>query len=210
MKTRILIADDHAILRQGIRKVIADRIPDCEIGEAEDAASALRELHRHPWEVLILDINMPGRNGFEVLAEARGHFPNLAILVFSSMPEEEMGLRAIKAGAAGYLYKQSAPDVLFQAVDTVRKGGQYFSNVVAQQMVADLQRGTDQPRAAALSDREVEVCCLAAKGKSVKEIAGELKLSPKTISTFRTRAFEKIAVKIDVELARVFREQGLI
>ncbi len=207
--TRILITDDHAILRQGLKQILADEIVDAKFGEAGDSAQALALLHKEVWDVLILDINMPGRNGFEVLADVKRHFPTLPVLVLSSTPEDQLGLRAIRSGAAGYLSKQTAPEQLVDAVRTVLAGGQFISDALAQKIVADLRRDTDRPRHEALSDRELQVFKLTVAGKSLKEIAAELALSAKTISTFRARIFEKLGVKNDIELARYAHEQGL-
>lgn len=207
--TRILIADDHAILRQGLKQILADEIPGVVFGDAGSAADALARLHEGAWDVLVLDINMPGRNGFEVLAEVRQNFPELPVLVLSSTPEDQLGLRALKAGASGYLNKQIAPERLVEAVRKVIAGEQFISPVLARQFLTDLRRGTEQPRHLALSARELQVCQMAAAGKSVKEIAAELALSPKTVSTFRARVFDKLAVKNDVELVRYMQEHGL-
>ncbi len=205
----ILIADDHAILRQGLKQILAEEIPGAKFGDAGNAAEALALLHKQAWDALVLDINMPGRNGFEVLAEVRRGFPRLAVLVLSSTPEDQLGVRAIKAGAAGYLNKQTAPERLVEAVQTVLAGRQFISGSLGERLVAELRRGTDRPRHEALSDRELQVCKLVAAGKSVKEIAAELSLSAKTISTFHCRAFEKLGVKNDVELVHHLRQHGL-
>jgi DNA-binding NarL/FixJ family response regulator len=210
MKVRILIADDHAILRQGLKQILADEISGASFGEAGDAGETLEQLRKQSWDVLVLDINMPGRNGFEVLAEVRRSYPLLPVLVLSSTPEDQIGLRAIKSGAAGYLNKQTAPEQLVEAIETVRKGGQFISPTLTQRLVADLRGGNSGPRHEALSDREFEVCRIAATGKSVKEIAAELNLSPKTVSTFKTRALEKLAVRNDIELARYMHDHALL
>lgn len=207
---RILLADDHAILRQGLKQILADEFTAAKFGDASDAAQALALLHKQAWDVLVLDINMPGRNGFEVLDEVRRNFPLLPVLVLSSTPEDQLGVRAIKAGAAGYLNKQTAPEQLVDAVQKVLAGGQFISATLAQRLVAELRRGTDRPRHDALSDRELQVCKLSASGLSVKEIAAELSLSAKTISTFHCRVFEKLGVKNDVELTLYARQHGLV
>jgi two-component system, NarL family, invasion response regulator UvrY len=210
MSARILLADDHAILRKGLMQILAEEIAGVIFGEAGDAAETLALLHGQSWDVLVLDINLPGRNGFEVLAEVRRSFPKLPVLVLSSMPEDQIGLRAIKSGASGYLNKQTAPERLVEAVETLRKGGQFISAALGQKLVADLRRDRDRPRHESLSDRELEVCKLSATGKSVKEIAGQLSLSPKTVSTFRSRGFEKLGVHNTIELARYLQEHGLV
>ena len=207
---RILITDDHAILRQGLKQILAEEISGATFGEAGDATQALSLLHKQEWDVLVLDINMPGRNGFEVLDEVRRNYPVMPVLVLSSTPEDQLGVRAMKAGAAGYLNKQTAPEQLVEAVQKILAGGQFISDSLAENLVAELRRGTDRPRHELLSARELQVCKLTAAGRSVKEIAGELSLSAKTISTFRCRVFEKLAVKNDVELAHYARQHGLV
>jgi two-component system invasion response regulator UvrY len=207
---RILLTDDHAILRQGLKQIIVEEFPSAKFGEANDAPQTLALLHKQGWDVLVLDINLPGRNGFEVLDEVRRNYPLLPVLVLSSTPEDQLGVRAIKAGAAGYLTKQTAPEQLVQALQTVLAGGQFISPTLGARLVAELRRGTDRPRHEALSARELQVCKLIASGRSVKEIAAELSLSAKTISTFHCRVFEKLAVKNDVELAHYVRQHGLI
>jgi two-component system, NarL family, invasion response regulator UvrY len=208
--TRILIVDDHAILRQGLKQILADEIDGAKFGEAGSAAEVLPLLQREAWDVLVLDINMPGRSGFDVIVDVSRHFPRLPVLVLSSTPEDQLGVRAMKAGAAGYLNKQTAPEQLVAAVQTVLKGGQFISAALAARLVAEVRRGADRPRHDALSDRELEVVKFAAVGKSVKEIAAELSLSAKTISTFHCRALEKLGVRNDVELADYVRKHGLL
>jgi DNA-binding NarL/FixJ family response regulator len=208
--TRILLTDDHAIVRQGLRKVLADGIAGADFGEAGDSAATLALLNNATWDVLILDINLPGRNGFEVLAEVRRHFPLLPVLVLSSTPEDQLGLRAIKGGAAGYLNKQAAAELLVEAVQKILAGEQFISPALAHRLVADLRRDTTRPRHEELSDRELQVFKLTVAGKSLKEIAAELSLSAKTISTFRMRIFEKLAVRNDMELARYAQAHGLL
>ena len=208
--TRILITDDHAILRQGLKQILADEITDVKFGEAADSAQALAHLHKDAWDVLILDINMPGRNGFEVLNNVRRYFPRLPVLVLSSTPEDQLGLRAFKEGASGYLNKQTAPEQLVEAVRAVLAGRQFISATLAQRLLADLRRGTDRPLHESLSGRELQVFKLTVVGKSLKEIATELCLSAKTISTFRARIFDKLGMKNEVELARYAQEHGLL
>lgn len=207
--TRILLADDHAILRQGLKQVLAEEIPDAIFGDAGDAAETLVLLREQAWDVLVLDVNMPGRNGFEVLEEVRRDFPLLPVLVLSSTPEDQIGLRVIKSGAAGYLNKQVAPERLVEAVQTVRKGGRFISRTLASRLAEEFQRTGGRARHELLSARELQVFHLSAGGKTVKEIAAELSLSAKTISTFRGRLFEKLGLRNDVELARYAAQHGL-
>lgn len=208
--TRILLADDHAILRQGLKRILADEMSGATFGEAGDSAAALALLHRQAWDVLVLDINMPGRNGFEVLDEVRRKFPFLPVLVLSSTPESQIGVRAIKAGAAGYLNKQVAPEKLVEAVQKIMAGGKFIGESLALKLVDELRRGAAGPAHVSLSERERQVCRLIVAGRSAKEIAGELSLSAKTISTFRSRALKKLGVSNDVELVHYAREHGLV
>ena len=208
--TRILITDDHAIVRRGLKQILADEIAGATFGETGDSAQALVLLHQQAWDILILDINMPGRNGFEVLDEVRRSFPSLPVLVLSSTPEDQLGLRAIKSGASGYLNKQTAAEQLVEAVQKILAGEQFISDSLAQKLVANLRRDTHRPRHEALSDRELQVFKLTIAGKSLKEIAAELSLSAKTISTFHVRAMEKLGARNDVELVRYAQEHGFL
>ena len=161
--------------------------------------------------MLILDINLPGRNGFEVLTVARRAYPVLPVLELSSTPEDQLGLRALRAGAAGYLNKQAAPERLLEAVRQVLAGERYVSRELAQRLVAELVRpDAGRARHELLSTRELQVARLSARGRSVKQIAEELSLSAKTISTFRGRVFEKLQLQNDAELALYAREHGLL
>ena len=208
---QILLVDDHFILRQGLKQILSDELDDAAFGEADSAADAIASLRSQPWDVLILDINLPGRNGFEVLAAVQRDYPLLPVLVLSSTPEDQLGLRALRSGAAGYLNKQTAPEQLVVAVRQVLKGERYVSKALAQKLLAELGRtASDQPRHDTLSTRELQVFLLCASGKSVKAIADELALSAKTISTFRSRVFEKMALHNDIELANYAREYGLL
>ena len=207
---RILIADDHAILRQGLKQILDDEFNDTQIGEADSAAETLQQLRKQPWDVLILDINMPGRSGLEVLHESRQHFSGVPVLVLSSTPEDQLALRVLKAGASGYMNKQAAPEQLIKAIREVMAGGSYVSATIAAKLVAELDRNREHPPHETLSDREFQVFRLLVTGKSVKEIATELSLSGKTISTFRSRIFEKLDVRNNVELVFYAQQHGLI
>jgi DNA-binding NarL/FixJ family response regulator len=207
--TRILITDDHVILRVGLKQILTDAYPGVVFGEAADSAQTLALLQEQPWDILILDINVPGRSGFEVLDEVRRDYRQLPVLVLSSTPEDQIGLRAIKSGASGYLNKRVVAEQLVEAVQKILAGEQFISPLLAHKLVADLRRGSDRPRHEMLSDRELQVTKLTVAGKSIKEIAAELSLSAKTISTFRGRASEKLGVKNDMELSRYMQEHGL-
>ena len=208
---QLLLVDDHVILRQGLKQILSDEFDDAVFGEADNAVQAIALLRSQVWDVLILDINLPGRNGFEVLAAVQRDCPLLPVLVLSSTPEDQLGLRALRAGAAGYLNKQTAPEQLVVAVRQVLAGERYVSKALAQKLLSELGRpAADGQRHDGLSARELQVLLLCASGKSVKAIADELALSAKTISTFRSRIFEKMALQNDIDLANYAREHGLL
>ena len=207
----VLLVDDHTILRQGLKQILSDELDDIAFGDAEDASNALALLRSQHWDVLILDINLPGRHGFDVLAAVQRDYPALPVLVLSSTPEDQLGLRALRAGASGYLNKQTAPEQLVTAVRQILAGERYVSKALAQKLLAELGRtGAERPRHDTLSARELQVFLLCASGKSVKDIANELALSAKTVSTFRGRIFEKLALDNDVDLALYAREHQLL
>ena len=206
---KILIADDHIFLRQGLKQILADGFKKIEFGEAGSTQQTVDQLASGDWDILILDISMPGRSGLEVLRETREHYPRLPVLVLSSAPEEQMAIRVLKAGAAGYLNKQAATQELVDAVRKLVSGGRYVSTRLAEKLAAELGRAERAPHEA-LSDREFQVMQMLAAGKSLKEIADELSLSVKTISTFRGRILEKLKLQNNVELAHYAREHQLL
>jgi DNA-binding NarL/FixJ family response regulator len=207
--TKILIVDDHPLMRQGLKMFLADEWPSAELGEAGTAAEALNLIWKQRWDMVVLDINLPGRSGLEVLAETRQRYPKLPVLVLSSTPEDQLAIRVLRAGANGYLHKHAAPEELVNAVRKVMSGGRYVSAALAQRLAAEVGRADERPRHETLSDREYQVFQMMVAGKSVKGIAMELSLSAKTISTFRGRVFEKLGVRNDVELVRYAAEHGL-
>lgn len=199
---RILIADDHPIFRAGLKEVLAKN-PDVElIGEADNGLKALELARQQPWDVVLLDITMPVRDGLEVLQELRHEFPKLPVLILSAHPEDQLALRLIKAGAAGYVTKDRAPEVLFSAIRKVLHGGWYVSESLAEQLVVQLTTDTTQPAHEALSEREYQVMRMIASGRTLKEVAAELSLSVRTVSTYRARALEKMNLKTNAELIR--------
>jgi DNA-binding NarL/FixJ family response regulator len=205
---KILIADDHAVLRKGLVMILAEAFPGAEFGEASSAAETLDYLRQQRWDVLILDIFMPGRSGLDVLGEVRQHSVRLPVLVLSSAPEEQLAIRVLKAGASGYLNKQVAPEELAKAVRKVVAGGRYVSAALAEQLAAELGQ-TDRPPHESLSDREYAVLLRLVAGQSVKAIATDLCLSPKTVSTYHTRIWGKLGVRGDAELVKYALENGL-
>lgn len=208
---RVLIADDHAIVRRGIAQVLADAFPKVEIGEATNAEEAIDVAYRKDWDVVVLDISMPGRSGLDALKEIKKNKPALPVLVLSIHPEDQFATRVLKAGASGYMTKESAPGELVSAINKVLAGGKYVSAVLAEQLAADLERDkTDRPPHQRLSDREYEVLLLIATGHTISEIAVKLSLSVKTISTYRTRILEKTDLKSNADLVRYAIMHGLI
>ena len=207
---KILIADDHPLMRQGLKQLLADEFDPLEIGEASDARATLDLADQKKWDVVVLDINMPGRSGFEVLQELKRHQPRLPVLVLTAYPEDQLAVRALEAGAAGYVTKQSASDDLVTALKTVLAGKSYISPSLAEKIAGRLRRGVKEDPHEKLSPREFEVMTRLAAGRSLKEIADELSLSVKTVSTFRSRVLEKLALQNNVELAHYAAERGLI
>jgi DNA-binding NarL/FixJ family response regulator len=207
---RILIADDHALLREGLKLVLADEFTDARFGEAGTATETLQFLRKQAWDVLILDINLPGRSGLDVLRETRRDFVQLPVLVLSSTPEDQLAVRVLKAGASGYLNKQIAAEELVNAVRKVMSGGLYVSPGLAEKLAEEIGREQDRPPHELLSDREFQIFKMMTAGKSVTEIAAELSRSVKTISTFRGRVFDKLRLHNNMELYQYAHRHGLL
>jgi two-component system, NarL family, invasion response regulator UvrY len=196
----ILIADDHAVVRRGLKAILADEIAEVSFGEAESAPQALALVRQQPWDIVVLDISLPGRSGLEVLKEIKHECPKLPVLILSMHPEEQFAIRTLKAGAAGYLTKENAPEQLVQAVKKVIAGGKYVSDHFVEQLAATLATDSFRPPHEFLSDHEYEVMLMIASGRTVTEIAKELSLSVKTISTYRTRVLDKMGMHNSAEL----------
>jgi DNA-binding NarL/FixJ family response regulator len=207
---RILIADDHAMLRGGLKQILAHEFPGAVFGEAGTYQETLAQVDKKPWDVLVLDIFMPGRSGLDVLREIEVIKPELPVLVLSSAPEEQMATRVLRAGAAGYLNKRAAPEELARAVKKVAAGGTYASARLGEKLAGDLAHPSANAPHEQLSDREFQVMQMLVAGKCVKEIAAELALSPKTVSTFHTRLMGKLRLQSDVELVRYTLEHNLV
>ncbi len=197
---KILIADDHAIVRQGLKQIVTETRDMIVAGEASNGQELLNKIKEAEYDVVVLDITMPVRNGMDVLRQLRSEKPRLPILMLSIHPEEQYALRALRAGASGYLTKESAPDELVVAIRKVSSGGKYISASLAEKLAFELEAGREQALHETLSDREHQVLCLIASGKTVMEIAQELSLSEKTISTYRSRILEKMNMKNNAEL----------
>jgi DNA-binding NarL/FixJ family response regulator len=207
---RIMIADDHPIVRAGLKQIIADA-GDIEVAaEAGDGHEFLKQARTDGCDVVLLDLAMPGLTGLDALKQLKAEKPGLPVLVLSVHPEQEYGIRVLKAGAAGYLMKSAAPDQLVEAIRKVFKGGRYVSPALAEKMAFGLRAGAAGMPHETLSDREHQVLCMIASGKTVKEIASELSLSEKTISTYRVRILEKMNMKSNAELTHYGIKHNLV
>ena len=208
---KILIVDDHAIFRAGLRKLLSEELPVECIAEAGDSASALAELRDKNWDILLLDINLPDRSGIDVLKSIRQTNGKVPVLMLSMFSEEQYAIRAIRAGASGYLTKDSSPDVLVNAIMNVAKGEKHISKSLAENIASHLQKqeAEENPHNL-LSDREYDIFIRLASGKTVSEIAEQLLLSVKTISTHRSRILKKMNLKNNAELMRYAFSNNLI
>ncbi|PYS94332.1 MAG: DNA-binding response regulator [Acidobacteria bacterium] len=207
---RILIIDDHEVVRDGVKRIFDEQPGPTFFGEASTAQEALKLARAQAWDVAILDLSLGGRSGLEVLKELKQTRPRLPVLILSMHSEEQYARRAFKAGAAGYITKDSPRTELVKAVNKVIAGGKYVSPALAEKLVVALGRGTDHPPHEALSDREFEVLRLIASGKTVSEIADLLSLSDKTISTYRARLLEKMGMKTSAELTHYAIQNKLV
>lgn len=206
---RILIADDHPIVRSGVRQILADA-GVAEVGEASDPQQALDLARSREWDAIILDLGLPGRGGLDVLKELKADQPKRPILILSVHGEDQYAVRALRAGASGYLTKEAAPDKLIEAVLKITRGGRYVSPALAEQLAATLGDDASRPPHTKLSDREFQVMRLIASGSTVGEIAAMLSLSVKTVSGYRARILEKTGLKNNAELMRYALQHGLV
>jgi DNA-binding NarL/FixJ family response regulator len=197
---RVLIADDHAIVRRGLIEILLRELKDPVCGEAENAQQVLAQVQSQPWDMVILDVSMPGRSGIDVLTDLKVAKPKLPVLVLSMHPEDQYGKRVLKAGAAGYMNKNSAPEELIKAIRKVLAGGRYVSQALAEKLALDLSEKHVQLPHESLSAREFEVLRMIASGKTVSQIADGLHLSVATISTYRARILEKMKMTTNAEL----------
>jgi two-component system, NarL family, invasion response regulator UvrY len=207
---QILIVDDHAILRRGLKEILEREFRDVSIGGAGTAEQALTQLDSEKWDLVILDITMPGRSGVDVLRNLKALRPKLPVLVLSMHPEDQYGKRVLKAGASGYMNKESAPEELIKAVRKLLSGGRYVSPTLAETLAVDLGRDDGTPAHERLSDREFEVLRKMASGKTVGQIAQELHLSVPTVSTYRARILEKMGMSNTAELIRYALSHHLV
>jgi len=207
---RVLIVDDHAIVRRGLRELLSDEFHGAAFGEASEARQALEQLRKKQWDVVLLDIMLPGKSGLDLLKELRAEWPKLPVLVLSGYPEDQFAVRVLKAGAGGYMTKESAPEELAKAIRKVLAGGRYVSPALAEKLALGVKKDPTHLPHETLSDREYEVMSRIASGKTVTEIAEELSLSGKTISTYRTRILEKLSVKNSAEIVLYAVRNGLV
>jgi two-component system invasion response regulator UvrY len=207
---RILIVDDHAILRHGLRSMLSDEFHGAAFGEASDAHQALEQLRKKAWDVALLDITLPGKSGLELLKELKIEWPKLPVLILSGQPEDQFAVRVLKAGAGGYLTKESAPEELAKAIKKIVAGGRYVSPALAEKLALEVKMDSTRLPHETLSDREYEVMSHIASGQTVTEIAKELSLSAKTISTYRTRVLEKLGVKNSAKIVQYAVQNGLV
>jgi DNA-binding NarL/FixJ family response regulator len=207
---RLLIADEHPIVREGLRRIVQDA-PGLEVvGEVANGEELFALLPRVPADIVLLDVTMPGPGFLDVLQRLRSEYPTVAVLALSVHPEDQYAVRALRAGASGYLTKDHSPEELTEAIRRVHRGHRYVSTQLAERLAADLTAGARDVRHEVLSDREYDVLCLLGSGRTVKEIAGSLQLSPKTVSTYRMRVLEKMHASNNADLVRYAALHGLI
>ena len=206
----VLIVDDHAIVRKGLKQILVETSSTFHVDEASSGQEALDMILQQSYDTVVLDITMPGRNGLEVLKDIKTQIPGLQVLVLSMHPEDQYALRVMKAGASGYLMKESAPDELVKAIRKVADGGKYITSTLAEKLADFFGSDRVEKIHERLSDREFEVLTLIASGKTVKQIAENLCLSVKTVSTYRSRILEKMMMKTNAEVTHYAIKNGLV
>ena len=207
---RVLIADDHELARRGVRGLLKEAFPDVQLGEALDAAQTLAAAEKKAWDLVLLDITMPGRNGIDVLQDLKRLYPKLPVVMLSNLPEKDYAVRAFKLGASGYISKASASSELLAAARKALAGGRYVTPSLAEALAATLAGESPAAPHDLLSNRELQVLRLVASNKSLKEIAAELSLSEKTIGTYRTRLSQKLGLSTIAELVRYADRHKLV
>ena len=207
---RILIADDHAIVRKGLKQILLEHFTTATIGEATDAETLIKQIHTAEWDVVICDMNMPGRSGLDALHQIKQSSPKLPVLIMSMYPEDQYALRVLKAGASGYLGKETIHEDIIKAIDTVLLGRKFITPAIAEKLADAFDSGASIKLHENLSDREFDVFKLLASGKSVTEIGEQLSLSATTVSTYRSRIMDKMSMRSNAELTRYALENGLI
>ncbi len=207
---RIVIADDHTIVRHGLKQIVDAELNMTTVGEAKNGNEVLELVRKTPTDIVVLDISMPGRNGLETLKDLKREYPSIAVIVLSMHPKDQYAVRVIKAGAAGYLTKEDAPEELVSAIKKAFRGEKYISPEVAELLADYIEHGSSDTPHELLSDREYQVFCEIGKGKSITQISEELFLSVKTISTYRTRIIEKTGMTNNAEITRYYIEHNLV
>lgn len=209
-KIKILIADDHAIVREGLKQIVAEEKDILVAGEAENSGKLMEFLEKEKWNLIVLDINMPGKSGLEALKDIKRLYPDLPVLILSMFSEDQYGLRAIRAGASGYLKKVSAPTELVTAIRKIVSGGKYINQSLAEKLAERFGTTYKEILHDKLSDREYQIMCNIALGKSAEEIAQELSISINTVYTYRNRILEKMSMKSNVELTQYVLQNKLV
>lgn len=207
---KILIADDHAIVRRGLKQILLEEYPSAQVGEVGDAESLITQVVTGDWTLVICDMNMPGRSGLDALSQIKQMAPQLPVLIMSMYPEDQYALRVLKSGASGYLGKETIHEHLIHAIQTVMLGKKFITPSVAEKLADAVRDNTDQEPHELLSDREFDVFKLLAAGRSVSEIAAQLSLSTTTVSTYRTRIMSKMNIRSNADLTRYALEHKLI
>ena len=207
---KILIVDDHAVVRHGVTQILTEHLQCSVIGEAQNADEMIEQAQKKHWNIVILDVGMPGKSGLEALKELKQLHPKLPVLVLSAYPEDQLALRMLKAGASGYLSKDSAPNELVRAIKKILSGGKFVSSAVAELLALNLESDLEKPLHEQLSDREYQVMCLIAVGKSLKDIAEDLCVSISTVNTYRARILEKMQLKNNTELTHYALNNRLV
>lgn len=208
--TKILVADDHTLVRESIIKSLSINLPDVVFGEAENSTTVMGKVKSENWDLLILDLNMPGRNGLDIIKDVKEIRPVIPIIVLSMYPEDQFALRVIKAGAIGYLTKNSSSAELLKAIKTILKGEQYITRSIARLLTEGLRHDSPKLPHETLSNREFQVLLLIASGKSISDIATDLSLSVKTISVYRSNILNKMNLKNNSEITHYAFKQGLV
>ena len=209
-KIKILIADDHAIVREGLKQIVAEEKDILVAGEAENSGKLMELLEKEKWSLVVLDINMPGKSGLEALKDVKRLHPDLPVLILSMFSEDQYGLRAIKAGASGYLKKVSAPNELVAAIRKIISGGKYINQSLAEKLAEKFESTKKGLLHEKLSDREYQIMCNIALGKTAEEIAQELSLSINTVYSYRNRILEKMSMRSNVELTQYVLQNKLV
>lgn len=207
---KVLIADDHSVVRRGLKQILLEGFPTAQIEEVPDAEELIKKVVQQPWDVIISDLSMPGRSGLEALQQIKQINPKLPVLILSIHPEDQYAIRVLKAGASGYLSKDSAPDELVNAVQKVLLGKKYITDSIAEKLASVLDSDSDKAAHETLSDREFTVLKLLAAGKSVSEIAESMYLSVTTVSTYRSRIMAKMNMKNNADLTLYAVEHKLL